>query len=225
MFNRFVALAALALSLGHSATASAATTYDLATDFSTTTQGVNGWYYQYDPDGSGNYFNMGYGATGFSFDGWVPANCNDAFVRDAGGQISAHTSLCDGWTTISWKAPANGDATYNVSATRADLAGGSGVEAELRDEMGNLLWSQLLLDGSTYSDTGTVTMARGDRIYLRLNMGVDTSNDTTTVTFSVSHDTTAGTTVPFMGPFGLLALSMGLGGAGALGLRRRENES
>ena len=171
----------------------AESSYDAAADFDTV-QGTSGWSYLYDGVGDGTYTEMSYGTTPFGFPGWIDPTCSWAFLAQDGEQIYAHADSCGGWATLAWTAPDGGEATVAVDVTDIDGGGGDGLDVELRDDTGTLLWSTSVEAGAAYDSDGTeltLTVEADDELYLRINMGGNHLYDSTWLGFQVSLETDA----------------------------------
>ncbi len=150
--------------------------------------GNNGWSYLYDADGSGAYSEM---SIGVDFWGgtnqWRDPSCTEAVLSAQYGVVLAHPSGCGGWTALAWEAPANGVANIHVAAGENPGGGGSGVDLELRDDAGTLLFSQYDTElGVTYEYNDVTPVVAGERVYLRVAYGPGgTWCDTTVLDFDV----------------------------------------
>ncbi|MEM7160195.1 MAG: Kazal-type serine protease inhibitor [Myxococcota bacterium] len=153
------------------------------------------WRYLYDADGNGNYTELEPGPAYWGNDSWRDPTCTDAsffpWITDPDQLVMVPPSVkgCAGWTTLAWEAPADGEADVAVEIGTGDPGCvGQGVDIELRDDQGNLLWTQYGDFGITYEHDVALSMATGERVYLRVHQGLGANwCDSTFVNMVVSQ--------------------------------------
>lgn len=153
--------------------------------------GDNGWHYLYDPTGAGSYTELSVGEDNWGETRWRDPSCTEAalWVDDNEPDVVlTHPSQCGGWTTLAWEAPADGTAAIHIAAGELGHCVGSGVDLEVRDDAGTLLFSQYDTSlGVTYEYDDVAAISAGQRVYLRVAQGPgSTWCDTTTLDFGVS---------------------------------------
>lgn len=153
--------------------------------------GDNGWYYLYDATGAGAYTELSVGTDAWGATRWRDPACPEAVLWTEPATpdvVLSHPSGCGGWTTLAWEAPSNGVADIHIEAAENQLCIGSGVDLEIRDDAGTLLWSQYdTAMGVLYEYADVTPVVAGQRLYLRVAQGPGaTWCDSTELDFVVS---------------------------------------